>query len=281
MRKIFAVTLLIIGASLFGTSFWLWNHQNQEIAALIVHEPTTVTTMVVIESASAMAPSEGDIADETTTTTEQLVIKWVDYPSPERMLIEEIAVDVPTVITGGDRFNAKGKQNNPVKGTVDLWVSPKPFFTEDSVFVEPCEVGITFITAHTLSRSGVGYDFVDYEYVRNDQGLELGSQVVFFSESSLERISCTYEIFEWPEWIPFAKLADTPARFYPKSPAPGGVYINLVSQTMEPLLVLSTSYGGPSGREYQSNGVHKYYNAVLLGRLIDIRVENLSADEVE
>lgn len=280
------VIALTIGTMLLGWRMLELNTQNT--AARIIHESPTPTTLAVVETTTtvpddpamteAMPPSEGDTAEATTTT--MATIKWVDYPSPNLMIIEEIGINVPTVVTGPELYNAKGKQNDPVKGTVDLWASTHPFASVESVFVEPCEFGLTFVTAHTLSDGGVGFNFVDYGYTEADTGISLESEVVFRSESDLRTITCTYEIVEWPSWVPFPQLGETPARYYPKDPAPQEVYIELVRQSMLPLLVLSTSYGGESGREYQDNGVHKYYNAVLLAELVDVKVEGAPIEGV-
>ncbi len=274
-----------------GLGGWLWFQYIQEVAQRVVYgsDEVVMTFEVPVTTTTSPPISEGGLVEKKATSTTTTTItttpepQWVDYPSSDRMVIEEIGIDVPTVVTGPDRYNEKGKQNNPVKGTVDLWVSTEPFTSVESVFVEPCELGLVYVTAHTLSKGGVGYDFVDYEYVGNDKGLPLGAVVVFTSETSLKRISCVYEIAEWPEWIPFPRLGDTPARTYPKEPTAPilDVYIELVSRTMEPILALSTSYGGSSGREYQSNGINRYYNAVLFGKLVDIRVESLSPEGLE
>lgn len=281
MRRNFAVTLLTMGVFAVGISGWMLLGYMQEVSERFVPEASEVIVTFDPPSTTttSLAISEGDMSEiETTSTTIAIEPQWIDYPSPEHMLIEEIDIDVPAVVTGPNRFNAKGAQSNPVKGTVDLWVSTEPFTSVESVFVEPCELGLAYVTAHTLSKGGVGYNFVDYEYAEDDTGLPLGAKVVFTSETFLERTSCVYEIKEWPEWVPFPQLGETPARFYPKEPTGPilDVYIELVNQSMKPILALSTSYGGPSGREYQSNGNHKYYNAVLYGELIDIRIEKLS-----
>lgn len=276
-KRIILVILVVI-ASMISPGYppWSVSGRNAQNTARIIHETPASTTWAMVEQSTAtttLPPSEGDVVESTTTTT--TMPEWIDYPSSDEMIIEQIGINVPTVVTGPELYNAKGKQNDPVKGTVDLWVSTHPFTSVESVFVEPCEFGLTFVTAHTLSNSGVGFNFVDYGYVKDDSGISLGSEVAFRSESDVRTVTCTYAIVEWPAWVPFPEIEGTPALSYPKDPAPLEVYIELVRQSELPLLVLSTSYAGECGCEYQANGVHKYFNAIILGELVDVRVEGV------